>query len=118
MLKFYLGFWNENREVLLDGNFSAENPESLYSLVKSEKDGHTIAVAHAKPILTASDFRRLHFVNASNEKSLVLRATEDLGCRAYRVFDCMGNVTEEGEIALSRGLHEFSVPRCGIVEII
>ena len=116
MLRFYLGFWNENRDVLLDGDFSAENPESLYSLVKSEKGGHIIAVAHAKPILTLSSFRRLHFVNASNERALVLRATEDLGRRSYRVFDCMGNVMEEGELDLSRGLHEFSVPRCGIVE--
>ena len=118
MLGFYLGFWNENREVLLDGNFSAENPESLYSLVKSEKDGHIIAVAHAKPVLTVSDFQKLHFVNATNEKALVLRATDDLGVRTYRIFDCMGNVMEEGMRDLSRGLHEFSVPRCGIVEII
>lgn len=117
MLRFYLGYWNENREVLLDGNFSAENPESLYSLVKSEKGGHIIAVAHAKPILTAASFRKLDFVNASNEKALVLRATDGLGRRTYRIFDCMGNVTEQGERDLSRGLHEFFVPRCGILRI-
>jgi alpha-galactosidase len=118
MLKFYLGFWNQNREVLLDGNFSAENPESLYSLVKSEKDGHTIAVAHAKPILTVSSIGKLHFVNASNEKALVLRTATDLGKHPYRIFDCTGNITEQGERDLSRGLHEFSVPRCGIVEVL
>ena len=117
MLKFYLGYWNENRAVLLDGDFSAENPESLYSLVKSEKDGHIIAVAHAKPILTVSAFRKLDFVNASNEKALVVRASDDLGRRTYRIFDCMGNVTEQGERDLSRGLHEFFVPRCGILRI-
>ena len=118
MLRFYLDFWNENRRVLLDGDFSAENPESLYSLVKSEKDGHIIAVAHAKPILTVGEVKRVHFVNGSNEKALVLRATADLGERTFRILDCMGNLLEEGVCQFSKGLHEFSVPRCGIVEII
>ena len=74
-------------------------------------------MAHAKPILTVSAFRKLDFVNASNEKALVVRASDDLGRRTYRIFDCMGNVTEQGERDLSRGLHEFFVPRCGILRI-
>ena len=117
MLGFYLGFWNENRDVLLDGDFTAENPESLYSLVKAQLDGRIIAVAHAKPILTVDGFRKLHFVNASNEQTLVVRIAADLGKRSYRVLDCMGNVLEQGMIDLVKGLHEFSVPRCGMVEI-
>ena len=118
MLRFYLDFWNENRRVLLDGDFSAENPESLYSLVKSEKDGHIIAVAYAKPILTIGEVERVHFVNGSNEKALVLRTTADLGERTFRILDCMGNLLEEGVCQFSKGLHEFSVPRCGMVEIV
>ena len=117
MLKFWLAFWNENRETLLDGDFSAENPESLYSIVKSEREGHIIAVAHAKPILTVDGFRKLDFVNATAEEALVVRACVDLGKRAYTVSDCMGEVVAQGEVDLSRGLHEFSVPRCGMVRL-
>lgn len=117
MLKFWLAFWNENRETLLDGDFSAEDPESLYSLVKSERDGHIIAVALAKPILTVDGFTKLDFVNATSEKALVIRVGVELGKRAYTVFDCMGEVIEQGEVDLSRGLHEFSVPRCGMVRL-
>lgn len=117
MLKFWLAYWNENREVLLDGDFSAENPEALYSLVKSERDGHIIAVAHAKPILTVDDFRRVDFINAMAEKALVLRAATDLGVRAYTVCNCMGEVTEEGRVDLTAGLHEFAVPPCGMVSL-
>ncbi len=117
MLKFWLAFWNENRETLLDGDFSAEDPESLYSIVKSERDGHIIAVAHAKPILTVDGFTKLDFVNATSEKALVIRVGVELGKRAYTVFDCMGEVIEMGEVDLSRGLHEFSVPRCGMVRL-
>ena len=117
MLNFWLGYWNDNRETLLDGDFSAENPEALYSLVKSERGGHIIAVAHAKPILTVDGFRKLDFVNATSEEALVIRVGVDLGKRAYTVLNCMGEVMEQGEVDLSRGLHEFSVPRCGMVRL-
>lgn len=117
MLNHYLGFWNENREVLLDGDFSAENPESLYSLVKSEKDGHIIAVAHAKTLLTVDNFQALHFINASDEKALVLRTTDNLGERTYRVFDCMGNLLAEDSCDFTAGIREFAVPHCGMLTV-
>ena len=117
MLNFWLGYWNDNRETLLDGDFSAENPEALYSLVKSERGGHIIAVAHAKPILTVDGFRKLDFVNATSEEALVIRVGVDLGKRVYTVLNCMGAVVAQGEVDLSRGLHEFSVPRCGMVRL-
>lgn len=116
MLAFWLAYWNRNRDVLLDGEFSAENPESLYSLVRAEKDGHIIAVAHAKPIVTVKEFCKLDFVNASSETSLVVR-TGHCGVRTYTVVDCMGNVVEQGSCELSAGLHEFNVPRCGMLQI-
>ena len=117
MLKFWLEYWNDNRETLLDGAFSAENPESLYSLVKSERDGHIIAVSHTKPILTVDGFRKLDFVNATAETALVVRANADFGKRAYTVLNCMGEVVEQGEVELSCGLHEFFVPRQGMVRL-
>ena len=116
MLAFWLAYWNRNRDVLLDGEFSAENPESLYSLVRAEKDGHIIAVAHAKPIVTVKEFCKLDFVNASSETSLVVR-TGHCGVRTYTVVDCMGNVVEQGSCELSAGLHEFNVPHCGMLQI-
>lgn len=117
MLEFWLKYWNDNRETLLDGDFSAENPESFYSLVRSERDGHIIAVAHTKPVLTVDDFHKLDFVNATPEAGLVIRAGVDLGKRAYTVSDCMGEVVEQGMVEFSRGLHAFSVPRCGMVRL-
>ncbi len=117
MLRFWLSFWNKNRDVLLDGEFSAENPESLYSLVQSKKDGHVIAVAHAKPILTVNSFERLDFINASTETALIVRATADCSTRAYTVYDCTGKEAAHGECLLSRGLHEFPVPRCGMIRL-
>lgn len=115
MLRFWLKFWNDNRETLLDGNFSAENPETLYSLVRTERKGHIIAVAHAKPVLTVESFRRLDFVNASTESALIVRATADCGKRTYTVYDCTGEVTERGECELAKGIYEFAVPQSGMI---
>lgn len=117
MLKFWLAFWNDNRETLLDGDFTAENPESLYSIVKSEREGKVIAVSHAKPVLTVGDFKSLAFINASSESELIVRAAVDGGKRAYTVLDCMGRVIDRGERRLDQGLHAFSVPRCGMIQV-
>lgn len=117
MLAFYLGFWNKNRDVLLDGDFTADNPESLYSLVKSEKDGHIIAVAHAKPVLEVDSFEKLSFVNASGGEYLIVKANADLGEKLYRTYNCTGDLVAEGKVTMEKGLISLDVPTCGMVEI-
>ncbi len=119
VLVFWLKFWNENRPILLDGDFTADDPGAFYTQERAEKDGEIIAVAHAKAILTLPDvFRRLVFVNASDEDFLVLRAEKAFGKRQYRVLSCDGTMEESGEMDFVAGLHEIRVPRCGLVEIL
>lgn len=114
-LAFYLDFWNQNREVLLHGAFSAENPELLYSQVKAEKDGKTVAVAYTKPILSLNRFSSLHYINATGAEKLYLEIPIDLGTKHCTIRNCMGEVTDLGEYALTAGLHSFSVPRSGLL---
>ncbi len=117
MLRFWLNYQNSNRDILLDGKFSADNPELLYSLVKSEKNGNIIAVAHSKPIITVGNFERLDFINASGEMGLAVRITESMEPKQYTVYNCMGDVIETGVIGGNAGLFDFDVPQCGMVRI-
>jgi alpha-galactosidase len=116
MLAFYLAFWKENREILLNGRFYAENPEAYYTLVSSEKDGHLIALAYTDGVLTVSSAERISYVNASCKGRLAVRFEQDQGVKEYQIYDCMGNVTASGMIEC-RGLKDFEIPQAGILRI-
>ena len=118
MLRFWLGYWNENRDILLDGTYFADYPEHLYTLVKATLNDTTIAVAHANTVLKVdAPFDRIDFLNATGEEMLIINATASLGSKNCRIFDCMGNELESKSVDLTKGVHGFQVPKCGMLSI-
>lgn len=117
-LKFWLTYWNENRDILLDGDFSAKLPEHLYTQIQATKNGHTIAVAHGDPIFKVSENGRIDFINNTGEELLLLRAEKSIGEKQYRILDCMGNETASGKVNLSAGTCDFKVPKCGMLQLV
>ncbi len=118
VLKFWLSYWNENREILLDGDFSADEPEHLYTQVRAAKGGHTIAVAHGNPVLEVFEDGKFDFINNMGGEFLLIRAEKDLGEKQYRILDCMGNEVESGKVDLSVGIHDFKISKCGMLQLI
>ena len=118
MLRFWLAYWNENRDILLDGTYFADYPEHLYTLVKATLNDKTIAVAHANTVLKVdAPFDRIDFLNATGEEMLIINATASLGSKNCRIFDCMGNELESKSVDLTKGVHGFQVPKCGMLSI-
>ena len=100
LIKTYLDFWRENREVLLEGELKAENPDGCYSLVSSEKNGHMIAVRHMNVPFTLSEGVRATLFNATADERVVIFAEKGtLDGRSYRVLDCLGNLLSEGTLS-------------------
>ena len=112
MLEFYLSFWRENRDVLIGGKLLAANPESVYSLVCSEKDGKAIFTSYTDPMIDCGAYSEVIAVNASRHSSLIFSGAVG---KSFRTLDCMGNTLAEGRI--SENLIEIDVPLSGMVEI-
>lgn len=110
MLAYYLSFWREHRDVLLDGKLLAANPESSYSIVCTEKDGKAIFTAYTDTIVDCRVYSEVIAVNASRHRSLVLKGAAG---KAYRVVDCMGNTVAQGK--LDSSLCEVAVPLSGMI---
>ena len=117
MLAFYLRFWNDHRETLLDGELSSDNPEGLYSQVRSVLNGEIIAVSFSNPVLNVTDDLSVHHINATDSDRLYLRFGSSYGRKHIRITDCTGQTVEESEHEIKPGIFEFSVPRCGILEV-
>lgn len=118
ILKFWMNYWIENRDVLLNGAFSADAPEHLYAQVRAVKDGAMIATAYTDPILTVdAQIASFDFINVTKGENLWIDVKQKLGSRSYVIYDCRGNEMEQGQMELSVGTYCFQVPRCGMIRI-
>lgn len=110
MLKYYLSFWRENRDLLIDGKILAANPESVYSIVCSEKDGNAIFTSYTDTVIDCSVYKEIVAVNCSRSKNLILKGASG---KSFKVVNCMGEETLEGII--DDRFFEIKVPTAGMV---
>ena len=111
MLKFYLDFWTENRDVLLDGKLTAENPESGYSIVTSATETKEIITAYTDIVIPAAKAETIA-INGTGRDALLIKGA--IG-RKYKVQNCMGQTIETGSI--TEALEEVCVPPAGMIQL-
>jgi alpha-galactosidase len=119
MVRFWLGFWNEHRDVLLDGELDARHPEALYPLVIASNE-RTRLIALYEDVVAPTGAEvpgELFLVNATRGNRVVLELTEPIGPRRLEVRDCQGEVVGSDEVRLDRGLHAIAVPPAGLATI-
>ncbi|MBQ6936588.1 MAG: alpha-galactosidase, partial [Clostridia bacterium] len=109
MLKFYIDFWNENRNVLLDGKLTAENPESEYSIARVTLNDSEVITPYTNSLVEIIK-NNVIIVNGTTKESLVLKGAK--GDKA-KVLNCLGETISEFTIINS--LEEVYVPRAGLI---
>jgi len=118
MLKFYTQYWNENKNVLLDGEFAPANPLGNYPVVKSMLGKKTIigvfdeAVVETPLISSTTDI-----LNVKRSENIAIRNTHASGSFEITIWDCMGNKKEENVLNLAPGLLDVKVPTGGLLSI-
>ena len=119
MLRFWLGFWCEHRDVLLDGELGPLHPESLYPVVIASTAAKRIVAIYDEAIANPGPGvpGELLIINATRADRIVLELTEGLGRRRMRIFDCGGDKLREEERTLPRNLYSIAVPAAGLVRL-
>ncbi len=116
MLKFYIKFLRENRDILLDGKLMPLNPEENYPLVCASLDGREIAVLYGAEIYVCGNPEsKVTLINCGGKDSAYI----DFGkARAdeITIYDCMGNIVNR-YFAETDGIIKLSVPVCGMAVI-
>lgn len=111
MLKFYISFWKEWRDVLLDGKLTADNPESNYSSACSTLGDKSVITSYTNPVITIGT-KIAVAVNATMYDSLIIKGAKN---KKYTVVNCMGEEIKNGVI--NAELEEIYVPVSGIIFI-
>lgn len=118
MLAYWLAFWKENRDLLLEGTIQPLNPELLYPLVRSVKGNKGIAVAyHERIVPMDTAVSQWLVVNGRREDGLYL----EMSCAAAAkivITSCTGEIVEELSAQLTTGVHKLAVPASGVVTLI
>lgn len=112
VLKFWLDFWRENKEILLDGRLKIYNPEANYSMAEAELKDEKMCVCYSlNTVLCLS--KKLTVVNGTGESYIAVRASGDY---SYLILNCRGEKILDGEINI-KDIAIFNVPESGVLKL-
>lgn len=114
LLKNYLNYWEQNKEILLHGKLTVSNPEINYSEISSEDNNKKITVLYTKNVVTYTG-KPLDLFNATNMEFVCIENDTGKKLRVI-VKDCFGSVMTEQDVN-SKDLVKISVPVAGSCEI-
>lgn len=119
MLGFWLAFWREHRDVLLDGTLEPMGPELLYPLVIARTaQKWAFAAYHDTVIPLGGDLPDLVLViNGTLNPRLVLELDRDPVPLLVNIRDCRGTVVADHRLVWEKGLHVLEVPPAGVIEL-
>jgi alpha-galactosidase len=98
LLAYFLSFWREHRDVLLEGKLIVKDPDVCYSMVMAQKDQKTIAVRYLSVPFEVQENNSYRLFNATTDENVTILANSALGFD-YKIFDCLGNTVGSGRIS-------------------
>jgi alpha-galactosidase len=117
MLGFWLGFWRQHREVLLDGSFEPHGMAANYSTISSQRNGKLIIGQYGNTIVKLSAAQEIYIVNATASSRVAVEAREEMGDCTIESFDCEGMALVARRQYISTELLSLPVPPSGLIHI-
>lgn len=119
MIAFWLNYWNDNRDILLEGDFFPGNPGANYPTLSTTKDGRQITVLYETPyaVQLGDRLTRIDVINATGNDYVTLDVSEEWSGCTTRLFDVAGQEIDSEQTNLSPGPHRFAVPPSGMLRI-
>jgi alpha-galactosidase len=109
MLRFYLDFWLENRDILLGGKLVGYHPECSYTKAVCTLKNKSVIALYTDNIANVKSEKCI-VVNAGTNKTVIVKTIKDM---KYRIVNCFGEAIDEG--VLNTSITELSVPVSGVI---
>lgn len=117
MLKFFIGFMSEKRELLQKSSFEPSHCYSNYPSVTVRNKNERLTALYGENFLILDDVKNTtYIVNAYSSKPIYLGSDEPTSGK-YHMLDCMGNTTERGNITMDKIPRPYKIPLNGIMII-
>ncbi|RED37410.1 glycoside hydrolase family 36 protein [Paenibacillus sp. VMFN-D1] len=118
MLRFWISFIRDHRDVLLYGKLQPFHPELLYPKVTASNRDKTVIAIYSETVVELDHpTDRLIIVNGTPGDRLYLRFSCSFqGNYEMKIKDCYGQTVHSQSVELNEGLQELIVPSAGFVD--
>jgi len=118
MVKFWINYWKENKEVLLDGEFVPKNPGALYPVLRSSKIYKEIISVYNDQIIKISNTESsdIDVVNAKGSIDIIFDFEYDYGKTNIYIYDCIGIIQDKFSKDIQPGMLKIMVPPSGLIK--
>jgi alpha-galactosidase len=119
MLRFWLSFWREHRDVLLDGELRPQHPETLYPVVSAVTATKYLLAVYQESVVKFEGTPPNGWIllNGTHDNRIFLEVKEELGVRRVQVRNCCGEVVLIEDVTFTKGIHLLQVPIAGVATI-
>jgi alpha-galactosidase len=117
MLRFYLKFWRDHRDALLDGSLRALHPELGYPAVIGQSAAKRVAAAYADAVVPLdANALETHIINATRTGRVVIEHAGPIAGKLV-VHDCRGKLVSRRTLSWAPGVHTLAIPPSGVATI-
>jgi alpha-galactosidase len=119
MLRFFLSFWTEHRDVILHGQLNALEPQNGFPLVSSLNDKKLLIAVYSNSLIQLPKNlpNVLLLVNGTYRDHVVLEHDERLGPYSMEVRSCTGEILLQRNEDFPEGLNRIDVPINGTITL-
>ncbi|TXN34937.1 alpha-galactosidase [Flagellimonas hymeniacidonis] len=118
MIRFYTRYWNENSNVLLEGEYLPSSPLSNYPVQKVEKEDKIILGVFENQFLELTQLqKKIDIINAKPSEDVIIvvkHGNSEYNCSLY---NCDGTLVQQRTIYLEEGINTLKIPICGLVQM-
>ncbi len=117
MIAFWTNYYNENRNLLMEGNsFRAHAPLENYPLLSVQDGKRMIAGLYGQQIIDLPDgIGELDVINGRLDETVLIRLSAAASAQLVS-FDCRGEKQDE-LVELTTGINVLSVPASGLLRL-
>jgi len=119
MLRAYLAFWREHRDVIFQGEFMPLEPQNSFPAVLARTERKLLVGVFANTVvrLPKSLPDQVLIVNATSMEQVVLLSDIDQGTWRMNVSACTGELIQEADINIGTGVTCIEAPPSGYISL-
>ncbi|WP_342480109.1 glycoside hydrolase family 36 protein [Paenibacillus sp. FSL L8-0340] len=116
--RFWLGFWREHRNLLLDGTLMPTAPDLLYPVIYAYNEKQWLAAVYSDALVRISFKVEQYYyiVNGTPSDQVTIIVDHEIEARLI-VRNCQGEIVNEQQTLLNRGVHLIPVPPSGLIKL-
>ncbi|MEM6767728.1 MAG: glycoside hydrolase family 36 protein [Bacteroidota bacterium] len=117
MLEFFTKYWLENRNILLDGQFTAAKPLSNYPYLSAAgSDKIIFGLYEDIPLQLPTGCSQIDIINGKMSEAIILMAEESSAWTA-EVVNIFGEMVDKHTLAFQNSLENVICPPNGIIRL-